>query len=56
LDHQGVHVDHRCLDDVQAEGGHFLFVAAVGGDVAGFAVVDLGVGPRSRIRRRSGPR
>jgi hypothetical protein len=32
------------LQDVQAQHAHFLLVAAVGGDVAGLAVEDFGVG------------
>jgi len=40
LEHEGVHVHQRRLQDPQAQHGHLLFVLAVGGDLAALAVVD----------------
>src|SRR6266487_3594347 len=49
LDHQGVHVDERGLQDPQAQHAHLLLVAAVGGQVAALAVEDDRVGAVPRL-------
>ena len=45
LDHEGVHVDDRSLEDVEGDHAEFLLVAPVGGELAALAVEDHRVDP-----------